>query len=354
MAYDPFARGPYAVGVRTFQWTDAARDQRVLPVEVWYPATDAHRGADVAVATRDQYELIPGFPPGWQEAVRDAAARGDRAPLVIFSHGFGGHRRQSTFLCTHLASHGYVVASMDHTGNTIVETMQAILAKQMGEPQPDIDVLVPPLMAARPPDASFVIDRLVAGVDGVPAVDAARIGMTGHSFGGWTTLMTVGRDARIRAALPLAPAGGWSPLPTEPLSAALDFAWERDVPTLYLVADRDTLLPLRGMHELHGRTRGSKRMVVLENADHMHFCDRIEEIHELFRMMPPPVFDSLVQDILPIAQLCAPDSAYDFTRGLGLAHMDAHVRGVEAAAAFLAGDLAATLAARNVRAAVAS
>jgi hypothetical protein len=176
--------------------------------------------------------------------------------------------------------------------------------------------------------------------------------MGGHSFGGWTTLMTVARDSRIRAALPLAPAGGWSPLPAQALANALDFAWKRDVPTLYLVADGDTLLPLRGMHELHDRTQATKRMVVLENADHMHFCDQIEQIHELFRMMPPPVFDELVQHIRPIGELCAPDAAYDFTRGLGLAHLDAHVRGVEGAARFLAGDVVATLAARGIRATV--
>jgi predicted dienelactone hydrolase len=298
--------------------------------------------------------LIPGFPPGWQEAVRDAASRPGTFPLVIFSHGFGAHRRQSTFLCTHLASHGYVVAAMDHTGNTVFETMQMIMTKQMGGPPPEIDEFLPDMIVARPADASFVIDRLVAGAaEGVAAVDAARIGMAGHSFGGWTTLMTVARDPRVRAALPLAPAGGWSPLPSEMLGKALDFAWKRDVPTLYLVADRDTLLPLRGMRELLGRTPGSKSMVVLENADHMHFCDQIELVHELLRTMPPPVFDSLVGDIRPIEELCTPEPAYDFTRGLGLAHMDAHVRGIEAATRFLAGDVAATLAARNIRAIVA-
>ena len=28
---------------------------------------------------------------------------------MAFSHGFGGHRRQTTHFCIHLASHGYVV-----------------------------------------------------------------------------------------------------------------------------------------------------------------------------------------------------------------------------------------------------
>src|SRR6185369_5476378 len=97
----------------------------------------------------------------------------------------------------------------------------------------------------------------------------------GHSFGGWTTLAVAGRDRRIRAALPLAPAGGGSELPVQQLRESLDLDWDRDVPTLFIVADRDTLLPLSGMHELLERTQATKRMVILKNADHMHFCDRV-------------------------------------------------------------------------------
>lgn len=356
MAYDPFARGTLPVGVRTFQWSDAARNDRPLPVEVWYPATDAHSGQDVDAATRDHYELIPGLPPSWQDAVRDATPRAGTLPLVVFSHGFGAHRRQSTFFCTHLASHGYVVAAVEHTGNTVVETVQTMMAAQLeGAVPPNLDAILSEVIPPRPADVSFVIDRLLAGAaDGVPAIDADRIGMSGHSFGGWTTLMAAGRDGRIRAALPLAPAGGWSPLPpTQALTDALDFSWGRDVPTLFLVADLDTLLPLRGMRELFARTQSSKKMLILENADHMHFCDQIEEIHEFFRMMPPPVFAGLAKDVKPIAELSPAEGAYRFTRGLGLAHMDAHLRGAEGAASFLAGDLVAALAAQGVRASMA-
>jgi predicted dienelactone hydrolase len=354
MAYDPFARGSLPVGVRTFQWSDAARNDRPLTVETWYPAAEAHRGQDLVEATRDHYELLPGFPPGWQEAVRDAGARAGSFPLVVFSHGFGAHRRQSAFFCTHLASHGYVVAAMDHTGNTVFEIIQEMMAAQMGSPPPDAAALLAELMPARPADVSFVIDRLLAGAaDGVPGIDADRIGMSGHSFGGWTTLMAAARDRRIRAALPLAPAGGWSPLPSHPLTEALDFAWGRDVPTLFLVADSDTLLPLRGMHELLERTPSRKQMVVLTNADHMHFCDQIDQVHELFRMMPPPIFDQIAKSIRPIGELCPPEGAYRFVRGLGLAHMDAHLRGVEPAARLLAGDLIAILRAQGVTASLA-
>ena len=355
MTYDPFVRGSLPVGVRTFQWSDPARNDRPLAVETWYPATDVHRGQDLAEVTRDHYELIPGFPPGWQEAARDAASRVGSFPLVVFSHGFGAHRRQSSFLCTHLASHGYVVAAMDHTGNTIMEMVQMMMAAQMGAAEPpDPAAILSEIIPARPADVSFVIDRLLAGAaEGLPGIDAERIGMSGHSFGGWTTLMVAGRDRRIRAALPLAPAGGWSPLPSRPLTDALDFAWGRDVPTLFLVADSDTILPLRGMRELLARTSSTKRMVILANADHMHFCDQIEQIHELFRLMPPPIFDQVVHAIKPITELSAPEGAYRFTRGLGLAHMDAHLRGVEPAARFLAGDLIDVLRSQGVAATLA-
>ena len=56
--------------------------------------------------------------------MRDATpAPGGPFPGVVFSHGMAGHRRQSTFLCTHLASHGFVVASPDHVGNTLPEML---------------------------------------------------------------------------------------------------------------------------------------------------------------------------------------------------------------------------------------
>ena len=346
-AYDPFARGPLPVGVRTLE---VARGGRSLPVELWYPATDEYAGKDLAEATRDRYELIPGFPFVWQEAVRDATPRRGRHPLVAFSHGYGGHRRQSTFLCTHLASHGYVVGAMDHTGNTMLEVVQGVMTLRSGGTLPHPDTVLREFVVLRPADVSFVIDHIL-GTDGL--VDADRIGMAGHSFGGWTTLTTTARDRRIRAALPLAPAGGASPLPSNLLRESVDLRWSREVPTLYVVADRDSILPLAGMEELFARTPATKRMVVLEDADHLHFCDRVEETHELFRTMPQdPLFEDIQKAIPPIAELVPGERAHLAIRGLALAHMDAHLRGDAAAARLLAGDVRAALAERGVAASV--
>jgi predicted dienelactone hydrolase len=350
MAYDPFARGPYPVGVRTLSLTDAARDARALPTEVWYPATDASAGQDLDPATRDAYELVPGFPPFPQDAVRDAAPRAGRRPVVLFSHGYGGHRRQSTFLCTHLASHGYVVAAVDHTGNTMLDVVRQMLRAQAGEPSPGVDAQLGAFARGRPADVSFTLDALLAG-ELAELLDAGRVGMTGHSFGGWTAIATTARDRRIRAAVPLAPAGGWTPITAALRCRDADFAWGRAVPTLFVVADRDTLLPLRGTRELFERAPGPKRLVVLRNADHMHFCDRPDEVHEMFRSMPQdPIFEPLRARIPPFAELCPGEHALDAIRALALAHFDAHVAGDDAARAFAGGDVAAALAARGIAA----
>jgi dienelactone hydrolase len=272
--------------------------------------------------------------------------------MVVFSHGYGGHRRQSTFLCTHLASHGYLVAAPDHTGNTIQDVMEGILARVQGRPAVDPFTTLKDFIVLRPADVTFLLDHLLA--DGQLDADPERIGLAGHSFGGWTTLATTGRDRRIRAALPLAPAGGDTPIGVTSLTEALDFRWGREVPTLFIVADRDTLLPLGGMRDLLERTPSvAKRMVVLERSDHMHFCDRVEETHEMFRLMPQdPLFASIQQAIPPIAELTPGAQTHLAIRGLGLAHMDAHLRGNESAARLLTGDVGALLAARGVTAAI--
>jgi predicted dienelactone hydrolase len=230
------------------------------------------------------------------------------------------------------------------------------VAVRQGVALPDPLSVAGPFVEARPRDVRFMIDRVLDGAAGdLPGrVDPDRIGMTGHSFGGWTTLAVTRADRRIRAALPLAPAGGATPLPADLLRDSLDFAWGREVPTLFLAAARDSLLPLPGMHELLAKTPSrAKRLVVLENADHMHFCDAADQVHEMFRMMPPPgAFAEIAKIVPPMEELCPPAEGYDLIRGLGLAHMDAALKGHEAAASFLDGDLRRTLAGRGIRASV--
>jgi len=112
--YDPFARGRFPVGVRTIQALDMVRN-RLFPCEVWYPAAAQHAGQDLALTTQDFFTVPPNDTLRSQMAVRDAAAQPGRYTLILFSHSSGDRWRQSTFLCTHLSSREYVVATLDHS-----------------------------------------------------------------------------------------------------------------------------------------------------------------------------------------------------------------------------------------------
>jgi predicted dienelactone hydrolase len=125
--YDPFVRGQLPVGVRTIQGLDVARDRR-FPCEIWYPAAAQHAGQDIAPETQDIFAVPLHNIHRNQMAVRNATAQPGTYPLIIFSHSSGGNRLQSTFLCTHLSSHGYLVAALDHS-----EIVAAELARKNGE-----------------------------------------------------------------------------------------------------------------------------------------------------------------------------------------------------------------------------
>jgi dienelactone hydrolase len=262
--YDPFAQGRFPVGVRTIQAPDPARG-RQFPCEIWYPAS--------------QWAVDR---PAVPEAGRGATPQGGAYPLIVFSHASGGHRRSATFLCTHLASHGYVVAAMDHS-----EVVAEALARRDGETAAEWAARIAAVIASRVPDVQFLLDQLLSGVAGaVPGgaadqvdagigIDATRIGLVGHSFGGWTVLATPEVDPRVQVVVALAPGGSAHPRPGI-LPLQLTFAWGRDVPTLYLAAEHDTPIPLAGVYELFDRTPASKRLFILRRADHQHFLDDVE------------------------------------------------------------------------------
>lgn len=319
--YDPFVRGRFPVGVRTLQALDTVRD-RLFPCEIWYPAAAQHAGQDLAPATQDVFTVAPDDTPRRQMAVRNAAARPGIYPLILFSHCSRGQRRQSTFLCTHLSSHGYVVTALDHS-----ESIAPELTGREGETAEQKAARVQAWIANRVPDIRLLLDHLLEGAawDSEAKPDPARIGIVGHSFGGWTALATPEVEERIAAVVALAPGGSSNP-PPGIIPATLTFGWGRDVPTLYLIAEDDTALPLAGMYELLERTAATKQMVLLRRADHGHFGDEIEAQ----------------------AGQCTTEQAHLFVRGLTLCHLDAVLRRQEGAQRFLAGDLEAELATRGV------
>jgi predicted dienelactone hydrolase len=343
--YDPFERGPYPVGVRTIEAVDATRN-RVFPCEIWYPAAPEYSGRDLAPQTQDEF-TVPPRPPHRQMSVRDARARSGTRMLIAYSHPSFVHRRSATYLCTHLASHGYVVAALDHS-----EVVAPELAWREGATEEETKASIDGVISSRVPDVRFLLERLLeaASFDSDVALDANRVGIVGHSAGGWTALATPDYDSRVRAVVALAPGGASNPRPGI-LPLKLSFEWKRDVPTLLLAAENDATLPLAGMRKIYQRIPATKRMVILRRADHAHFMDNVEREHESFRTASlPPILKAIQQEMLPSAELTSGEKAHLFTCGLTTCHMDAFLRGRQEARRWLGRDIEAELAARGVEA----
>jgi dienelactone hydrolase len=307
--YDPFEPGSYELEARAIEAADAARN-RLFPCDIWLPDGSNSRAL---------------------------------FPLIVFSHSSGGDRKSATFLCSHLASHGYAVAAMDHS-----ERVAPDLAPAADENAAQRTARIDAVIESRVPDVRFLIDHVLgAGLN----VDRDRIGLVGHSFGGWTVLAVPEVDERIGSVVALGPGGSSRPRPGI-LPLSLTFLWDRDVPVLYLAAEDDVPIPLDGVRELFERTPGSSRMFVLRRADHQHFLDDVEGEHEALRAMTLPGEAAWIPAAMrPMSELCPASQAHDFVRGLTLAHLDATLRGSDAAARFLAAGADSALAARGVDAA---
>jgi dienelactone hydrolase len=206
-------RGPLAVGNATFTLVDRARADRALVVEVWYPAAEAARAAAGEPVERFVAEgadreliapLIAAGPPGCvlktTQSTRDAAPLDDAArPLILFSHCHGCTRWSMFNVAEQLASHGFIVVAPDHTGNTLADAL-----RDQNAP------LDRTFQATRAADIRFVLDAMLdAQASAVPAavrgrVDAQRVAMMGHSYGGLTTGLVLTQDARVKAGLAVA------------------------------------------------------------------------------------------------------------------------------------------------------
>jgi dienelactone hydrolase len=327
--YDPFQPGPFGVGVRTFEVPDSDRS-RVFPCEIWYPAASPP-------------------PPDGLAGERDVPAAPGLHPLIIFSHFSGGGRRSATYLTTHLASHGYAVAAMDHS---------EVVAPELG-PNPDEDRAgrasrIDAIIASRVPDVRVLLSALVgphplAELDGI-AIDPDLIGVAGHSFGGWTALAAPEQEPRVRAVVALAPGGSSRPVPGV-LPLTLAFGWERVVPVLILTGDCDVPVPLEGVQEIFARAPEPKQMFVLHRADHQHFADDVAASHEALRAMTLPGEAAwMTAAMLPASELCPGEHGHLFARGLALAHLDSALRGNPAAQEFLTSRAESALAALGLAA----
>ena len=249
--YPPEQAGRYGIGHTTVVITDPARNLdgsspatssgRFLHLDIWYPTTvkttqhirytwnnplyNQNPGGSVYPGLPDLPALTALGSVSLNPITDNAPLAKAEFPLLIASHGnlVSSAKNMPDTLET-LASHGYIVASIEHTGNddawyqanfinSYVNRGNLLAGPLPIGPNPRLGTT--DLIAQRSKDVRFVIDAVLQGtVDqrtGIAfskRIDAEKIGVLGYSLGGQTSLATVAGissaglapDSRVKAA----------------------------------------------------------------------------------------------------------------------------------------------------------
>ena len=269
-------------------YTPAADDSREIMVQVWYPA--AERGdsgralylpaLDVAGPAVAQRLNLPSFVLGHLDNIETNAYKGAPAadgsyPLLIFSHGLRGLRTQNARLMEELASHGYVVASADHTyGNVLTVFPEGRVVfydeeRVFPEDVPFVEAGAR-LVDVWAADVIFVAEQLAtwnekAGHPLAGRVDASRIGTLGHSTGGATAVEACAQMVNCQAALGL---DAW----IQPVSEPLLYDYPK---ALMLLSAPEWLGPENGAlgAKLYRERAGEGYLLTMAGAEHFDFTD---------------------------------------------------------------------------------
>jgi hypothetical protein len=195
----PRPTGPAGVGSDVVQLVDRARGGRRLMLTRFYPsAANAHK-RPLATYASPRLTAVLGLPAVHVHAHSGARARAGRLPVVLFSPGYGVARVSYQAICEDLASHGYLVIAVDHTGETPVEFPggDIELPSDSGGSDP-----IATAATTRLADMRLVLRRLSTMAAG-PRGDRRRVAAIGHSLGGSTAAALIRAEPTIRAGVDL-------------------------------------------------------------------------------------------------------------------------------------------------------
>jgi predicted dienelactone hydrolase len=260
---DPVAGRGHPLEMMASIWYPASRDARRHPVVPWMPAAPLHG----LVASG-------GFDADAVEAPLTAGHEGapilrtpGRLPVALYSHGNDSHRGEATIVVQELASHGYIVVTVDHTYDGFCEFPDGRLtvpSEELGFTPWDhtYDVRfvldrLEDLAAGRNPDARR--RPLPAGLGA--ALDLSRIGMLGWSKGATATALVMNTDRRVRVGLGLD-----GPMQSEPPVN------EVDRPFMLMTAEF-TRAAEPSVAEFWTYLRGWRRNVQADGAAHSSYID---------------------------------------------------------------------------------
>ena len=273
--------GSFAIGTR---FHELAVGERTIGVRLWFPA---HLESAERAVYRHR-RALPGQQALEIEEVGAAAAEaapigGQRFPLILISHGYGGWAEHMSRLGETLSSRGYIVASIDHRDQPFTDTA-SFAASFHG------------VLINRSRDQQFVLKAARDGKlarDVTDRIDQDAIGLLGFSMGGYGSLTTAGvpLDAAAPAYAQLPPAARATlpvpdPLLAQRVKAVVALApwggqpgalvWQDAAlanlrkPLLLIAGDQDDVVGFeRGVKRLFAAARGADRyLLVYREAAH--------------------------------------------------------------------------------------
>jgi len=166
----------YKVGMRQVGWTDWTYGERPMVMTMYYPAEIADPAAQPTVIPFSANLTL----------YRDApiAARAKPFPLIMLSHGRGSNGLIYAWLGQYLAARGFIVAAPNHYRANTYDSSIVYLTNKIWQ---------------RPLDIAVDITWLTSDPTWRRHIDPSRIGITGHSQGGFTSLWVGG--AEVNAGL---------------------------------------------------------------------------------------------------------------------------------------------------------
>jgi predicted dienelactone hydrolase len=341
-------KGAYQVGVKTLTVNypkpvvtlQGQVVDRVLKLEVWYPTTDSGAATTYENQTRSGNEFSIQA-----DAIRDASVAEPQGgyPVVVLSHGYTGYRTIMYYLGEHLASHGYIVAGIDHTDSTN-EDVDFTNAPYAGFPS---------TLLNRSRDQVLTLNAVSEHALFKDVVDTQNAGLIGYSMGGFGAVNTVGGcynfgteatasftgvtapavlsalqnvlntcaggnadaesvDTRWKAAMALAPWGGQHKVFSE------DALNNIHVPMLYVAGDHDDISGYQGIQWLFENTGNEdSKLLTYKNARH--------------NIAPHPAPKEAFGNEFDIGHYLEPawrsETMNDINEHFALAMMECHVKG---------------------------
>ncbi|XP_020849593.1 platelet-activating factor acetylhydrolase [Phascolarctos cinereus] len=240
----PKGKGSYSVGCTDLMFDFTAKGSLL---RLYYPSQDDEYHSTLWIPSKEYFLGVSNFlglrkfmgkfiayifgsvttPANWNAPLRT----GEKYPLIIFSHGLGAFRTIYSAIGIDLASHGFIIAAVEHRDESASATFyfenefaverdnkswipyRHLHSQDMEYPQRHKQVL------QRAEECSKALNLMLDINDGKTvknvlhspfdlqqlkdAIDGKKIAVMGHSFGGATVIQSLGEDKRFQCGIAL-------------------------------------------------------------------------------------------------------------------------------------------------------